>query len=119
MAKTKLQARKRRKTRIRRKLQGTAERPRMTIFRSNRHIYVQAIDDEANKVLLSAGSNGKDGGELANKKKIEVATSVGASIAKQCQGQGINAVIFDRNGYKYHGRVKALAEAARKEGLVF
>ncbi len=120
MAKTKLTARLRRKASIRKRLQGTPERPRLTVFRSNRHIYAQVIDDENNKVLAQAGTTSKverDG--LDGKKKVEVATVVGTRVGKKCKGQGIEQVIFDRNGFRYHGRVKALAEAARKAGLVF
>ena len=120
MAKTKLQARLRRKASIRKRLQGTPERPRMTVFRSNRHIYAQVIDDENNKVLAQAGTTGKaDVTEFEGKKKTEVATAVGTRVAERCKSQGIGTVIFDRNGFRYHGRVKALAEAARKSGLVF
>ena len=120
MAKTKLEARKRRKTRIRKKLVGTAERPRLIVFRSNRYIYAQVIDDVNNKVLASASDAGKaDVDSLADKKKKQKAELIGSRVAEQCKGHGIGTVIFDRNGYKYHGRVKALADAARKSGLVF
>lgn len=120
MAMTKLQARLRRKTSIRKNLQGTPERPRLTVFRSNRHIYAQVIDDENNKVLAQAGTTGKAGQDgLEGKKKVEVATVIGKVVGERCKKQGIAKVIFDRNGFRYHGRVKALADAARKTGLVF
>ena len=120
MAMTKLQARLRRKTSIRKNLQGTPERPRLTVFRSNRHIYAQVIDDENNKVLAHAGTTGKAEQEgLEGKKKTETAAVVGKRVGERCKIQGIEKVVFDRNGFRYHGRVKALAEAARKSGLVF
>ena len=109
-----------RKRRIRKKLQGTAERPRLTVFRSARHIYVQAIDDEAGKTLAAAGSRDKDlAGKLDGLKKGEVAEKVGTLLAERCMAKNIKSVIFDRNGFIYHGRVAKLADAARKQGLVF
>lgn len=110
----------RRKTRIRQRLRGTPDRPRMTVFRSNRHIYAQVIDDENNKVLAFAGTVGKAASDgLDGKKKAEVATVIGTRLGEKCKAQGVEKIIFDRNGFRYHGRVKALAEAARKTGLVF
>ncbi len=110
----------RRKTRIRQRLRGTPDRPRLSIFRSNRHIYAQVIDDENNKVLAHAGTVGKAASDgLEDKKKSEVATVIGTRLGEKCKTQGVQKVIFDRNGFRYHGRVKALAEAARKTGLVF
>lgn len=102
------------KTRIRGKISGTAERPRMSVFRSNKGIYVQLIDDLAGRTLASASSKGLEGGT-----KIEVAARVGAEIAKKALEGGITAVVFDRNGYLFHGRVKSLADAAREAGLKF
>ena len=102
------------KTRIRGKISGTAERPRMTVFRSNKAIYVQLIDDLAGKTLVAASSKGLEGGT-----KIEVAAKVGAAAAKQALAAGITEVVFDRNGYLFHGRVKSLADAAREGGLKF
>jgi large subunit ribosomal protein L18 len=120
MAKTKREARERRKTRIRQKVKGTPERPRLTVFRSARHIYVQVIDDESNRVLASAGTVKKAAREeLAGKKKLEQAKSIGAQIAMLCKEKGIKKVVFDRNGYQYHGRVLALAAEAREKGLEF
>ena len=102
------------KTRIRGKISGTAQRPRMTVFRSNKQIYVQLIDDIAGKTLAAASSRAIEGG---NKK--EQAAQVGAEIAKKAQEAGITTVVFDRNGYLYHGRIKELADAARNGGLKF
>ncbi len=102
------------KTRIRGKISGTAERPRMSVFRSNKGIYVQLIDDLAGRTLVAASSKGLEGGT-----KIEVAAKVGAEIAKKAMENGITTVVFDRNGYLFHGRVKSLADAAREAGLKF
>ena len=110
----------RRKYHIRKKIFGTAERPRLTVFRSNKHIYAQIIDDVAGATLASAGTRAKGlRDQIPNGGNIKAAELVGESIAKQAIGVGINCVCFDRNGYKFHGRCKALAEAARKNGLVF
>jgi large subunit ribosomal protein L18 len=119
-ARTKEEARMRRKVRIRRKVKGTPERPRLVVFRSARHIYAQVVDDEANAVLCSATTMGKAAqDELKGKKKTEQAKKIGAAIAGLCKAKGIESVVFDRNGYKYHGRVMALAGAAREAGLKF
>ncbi|MFO7863746.1 MAG: 50S ribosomal protein L18 [Salinivirgaceae bacterium] len=106
------------KKRIRRKIFGTPEMPRMSVYRSNKHISVQVIDDLNGKTLVSASSSNKD---LADKKgtKIEIANFVGESVAKRAIEKGISKIVFDRNGYLYHGRVKSLAEGARKGGLKF
>ncbi len=103
-------------TRIRKKVRGTAERPRLAIFRSLNHIYAQIIDDEAGKTLISASTTEKDlrgntGGNL------EAAERVGRTVAERAVAAGISNVVFDRGGYVYHGRVKALTDAARKAGL--
>jgi large subunit ribosomal protein L18 len=118
MALTKVDRRIRIKRRIRKVISGTPERPRMTVFRSNKQISVQIIDDMAQKTLLSASSLIK---EIAEKKtnKTEQAQLVGTMIAERAKAAGIEKVAFDRNGYLYHGRVKALAEAARNGGLNF
>ncbi|MDD3405045.1 MAG: 50S ribosomal protein L18 [Sphingobacteriia bacterium] len=111
----KLERRLKIKAHIRRTIKGTAERPRLTVFRSNAQIYAQVIDDMAGKTLASASS-------LAIKDKMpkkEQAAKVGEFIAQKAQESGITTVIFDRNGYLYHGRVKELADAARKGGLKF
>jgi len=117
MAKTRAEARDRRKVRIRQKVKGTPDRPRLTVFRSARHIYAQVIDDEANRVLACASTMGKVAqDELAKMKKSEQAKKIGMKVAAICLGKGIDKIVFDRNGYMYHGRVKALAEAAREKG---
>ena len=102
------------KTRIRGKISGTAARPRMSVFRSNKGIYVQLIDDLAGRTLVAASSKGLEGGT-----KIEVAARVGAAVAKKALESGITEVVVDRNGYLFHGRVKSLADAAREAGLKF
>ncbi|MDE5959476.1 MAG: 50S ribosomal protein L18 [Muribaculaceae bacterium] len=102
------------KARIRGKISGTAERPRMTVFRSNKAIYVQLIDDLAGKTLVAASSKGLEGGT-----KIEEAAKVGQAVAQKAIEAGITEVVFDRNGYLFHGRVKSLADAARTAGLKF
>ncbi|MGH9902747.1 MAG: 50S ribosomal protein L18 [Pyrinomonadaceae bacterium] len=102
--------------RIRRKVQGSAERPRLTIYRSLNHIYAQIIDDERGQTLAAASTTEKDlrGGTGGN---VEAAQRVGRAIAERAQAKGISSVVFDRGGYRYHGRVKALADAAREAGL--
>jgi len=102
------------KYRIRKNVFGTNERPRMSVFRSNKQIYVQVINDLEGKTLASASSLG-----LEAMPKIEQAAKVGEMIAAKAQEAGVKAVVFDRNGYLYHGRVKSLADAARKGGLNF
>ncbi len=110
----------RRKYHVRRKVFGTPDRPRLSVFRSSRHIYAQITDDLAGATLVSASTRAKQLRDqlnyCGNKKAAEI---VGEAIAKQALGVGIQCVCFDRNRYKFHGRVKALAEAARKAGLVF
>ena len=106
------------KKRIRRKISGTAARPRMSVFRSNKQIYVQLIDDEAGRTLVAASSR-ENGIETEKITKIEQAAKVGALIAEKAKAAGIETVVFDRNGYLYHGRVKSLADAARNGGLKF
>lgn len=105
-----------RKIRVRSKIKRTRERPRLTVFRSNKHIYCQIIDDVKQKTLVS--SSDKELKERV-KGKTKIAFAVGLIIAKKALEKGIKAVIFDRGGYKYHGRVKALAEGAREGGLKF
>lgn len=107
-----------RHARIREKVVGTAETPRLNVFRSNKNITAQIIDDEAGVTLVSASSLDKDL-NIANGGNVEAAKLVGASIAKKAKKAKINNVIFDRGGYQYHGRVQALAEAARENGLEF
>ena len=104
--------------RIRRKVQGTAERPRLAIYRSLNHIYAQVIDDEQGRTIAAASTTEKDlrGSTGGN---VEAAERVGRAIAERASAKGISSVVFDRGGYLYHGRVKALADGARKEGLKF
>ena len=105
---------------IRNRFSGTAERPRLAVFRSNNHVYAQVIDDVAGKTLVSASTLEKDiKAELKNTDDIEAATKNGDVVAKRALEKGIKAVVFDRGGYIYHGKVEALAEAARKAGLEF
>ncbi len=107
----------RRKASIRKQLRGTAERPRLSVFRSLKHIYVQAIDDDGNRVLASASDAQKAVGAEGSKK--ERARAVGKAIGQKLLDSNIEAVVFDRNGYIYHGRVKELADGAREAGLKF
>lgn len=110
--------RRKRHARVRKNLFGTAERPRLNVFRSNKNIYVQLIDDINGTTLASASTNDKDFKNEATS-NVEAATQVGELIAKRAQDKGYKSVVFDRGGYLYHGRVKALAEAAREAGLEF
>ncbi len=103
--------------RIRAKLAGTAERPRLAVFRSVAHIYAQVIDDAAGKTLVSASSVDKGG--KTNGGNIAAAKSIGKLVAERAKEKGVTRVVFDRGGYQYHGRVKALADAAREAGLEF
>jgi large subunit ribosomal protein L18 len=116
----KVASRMNRKARIRKTLTGTAERPRLTVFRSAKHIYAQAIDDSTNTVLASASDLEETlAKELAGKKKKERAMAIGQAVAKKLLAKNISAVVFDRNGFIYHGRVSAVADGARKGGLKF
>jgi large subunit ribosomal protein L18 len=116
----KIVGRERRKLRIRKKVTGTPERPRLTVFRSARHIYAQVIDDTSGTTLAHASTLSKDlRGTLEEDNKVAAAKKVGALIAKLCKSKQIGKVAFDRNGYRYHGRVSALAQAAREAGLEF
>jgi large subunit ribosomal protein L18 len=114
-ARAKREARLRRHRRVRRRVLGTSERPRLAVFRSNRHIYAQIIDDMNGRTVASAGSLGLSGDD----DKTEEAKRVGAELARRAKQAGIAAVVFDRGGYQYHGRIQALAEAAREGGLDF
>ena len=111
-------ARQKRHLRIRQTLVGTETRPRLNVFRSNTNIYAQVIDDKSGKTLCSASSLDKEL-KLTNGSNIEAAKAVGALLAKKALAAKIETVVFDRGGYLYHGRVKALAEAAREAGLKF
>jgi large subunit ribosomal protein L18 len=117
---TRLSGRERRKFRIRSKISGTEERPRLTVFRSANHIYAQVVNDSAGSTLAAASTQSLDlKTSLNDGDKTDAAKKVGALIAKICLERKIDKVVFDRNGYLYHGRVKALAEAAREAGLNF
>jgi large subunit ribosomal protein L18 len=114
-AKTKRAARVRRHVRVRRKVSGTAERPRLAVYRSNRHIYAQLIDDDRARTLASASDREVQGG---GENKTDVAKAVGGLIAARAKAAGIERVVFDRGGRLFHGRVAALAEGAREKGLL-
>jgi large subunit ribosomal protein L18 len=116
----KTESRRRIRKRIRKKIRGTAERPRVFVFKSNRYLYTQAIDDDTGTVLASASSMEKEYREKKKKtKNLEASKTVGEMIAKRLKKKKIKQVVFDRGAYPYHGRVKALAEAMRKEDLIF
>ena len=117
---SKKKAASRRKYHVRKKVFGTPERPRLSVFRSDRHIYAQIIDDVAGATLVSASTITRSmRDQLKNGSNKRAAETVGETVAKQAIGVGIKCVCFDRNRYKFHGRVKALAESARKAGLAF
>jgi large subunit ribosomal protein L18 len=113
---TKPQARLKRRHRVRAKVTGTAERPRISVFRSNRGIFAQLIDDDAGRTLAAVNWTEP---ELRSLKRMEQANKAGAILAERAKAAGVEAVVFDRGGYRYHGRVKALAEGAREAGLTF
>ena len=114
------QARLKRQTRVRQKIRGTEEKPRLCVFRSAKHMYAQIIEDSTGKTLLSVSTVSKDvAGDVKYSGNIEAAKAVGTAIAKKALDKKIKQVVFDRNGFLYHGRVKALAEAAREAGLSF
>ncbi len=114
-ARAKRQGRLKRHARVRRRVVGTAERPRLAVFRSNRHIYAQIIDDAAGRTLAAAGSMSLAG----DGDKKAAARRVGGALAERAKAAGVTSVVFDRGGYQYHGRVKALADAVREGGLDF
>lgn len=111
--------RRRRRAAIRKRLRGTPERPRLVVFRSLKHIYAQIIDDSTGKTLVSASSKSKDIEIAKGAKKTEQGFQVGQKLGEKAIAAGLSKIVFDRAGYKYHGRVKALAEGARKAGLDF
>ena len=114
------QARLKRKKRIRKNIIGTSEKPRLSVFRSTKHIYAQIIDDSKGQTLVCASSLEKAVKENADaKKKVDTANTVGKLIGERAAGKGVKNVVFDRNGFLYHGRVKAVSEGARKAGLTF
>ncbi len=109
-----------RKKRIRKHLSGTTERPRLSVFRSSKHIYAQVIDDTKGQTIISASTVEKQVRQGENpENKIAAAAEIGKQVAKRAMDKGIVSVVFDRNGYKYHGRVKALSDSARETGLDF
>lgn len=122
MAKTskKLLGWKRRKARVRKNISGTSDRPRLSVYRSAKHMYAQVIDDVAGVTVAAASTLDKDFGDAADLSKKDAAARVGQLVAERCKSNGVESVVFDRNGYLYtSGRVQALAEAAREAGLKF
>jgi large subunit ribosomal protein L18 len=118
--KSRTEMRKRRHVRVRKKLAGTAARPRLNVFRSLNEVYAQVIDDGAGKTLVAASSLDDDlRAGLKGKNKTDQARLVGQAVAQRAAAQGVRQVVFDRGGFRYHGRVRALAEAAREAGLEF
>lgn len=116
----KTESRQRRHARIRAKVEGSNSRPRLSVFRSLTNIYAQVIDDESGKTLVSASTIDEElKAQMAGKTKTEAAKLVGKAVAERAKKAGVTTVVFDRGGYKYHGRVAALAEAAREAGLEF
>ncbi|ACG73177.1 ribosomal protein L18 [Anaeromyxobacter sp. K] len=112
--------REKRRARIRRKISGTELRPRLTIYKSLKHMYAQLVDDVAGKTLVSVATTSKSlKGELGDEDKTAAAKKVGEALAKAAKAKGIEQVVFDRNGFDYHGRVEAVAAAAREAGLKF
>ena len=111
------EARVRRHSRVRKKVRGEADRPRLAVFRSNKHIVAQVIDDSEGKTIASASTHEKSWDGRGN--TVEAATKVGALVGERAKGAGVSTVVFDRGGYQYHGRVAALADAAREAGLEF
>ncbi len=112
--------REKRKARIRRKVSGTSDRPRLTVYKSLKHMYAQLVDDTSGKTLVSVGTTSKNlKDEVKDDDKTAAAKKVGAALAKAAKDKGIEAVVFDRNGFDYHGRIQAVAAAAREAGLKF
>ena len=113
-------ARRRRKKRFQKKVRGTSERPRLCVYRSNKHIYAQIVDDQEPRTLAAVSTLSKELTSLADKRATkEAAQKVGELIAKKAQERNIQKVVFDRNGFLYHGRIQAVADAAREAGLEF
>ena len=113
-------ARQKRRKRVRSRISGTTERPRLNVFRSSKHIYVQAVVDTTGRTLVSVSTLSPElRGDLGHPGNVEAAKKVGELLAKKCLEKGIQKVVFDRSGYLYHGRIRALAEAARTGGLSF
>jgi large subunit ribosomal protein L18 len=119
MALSKTEKREKIKLRIRKRIKGTSEKPRISVFRSNKQIYAQAVDDINGVTLAAASSREKEIASVTGQKKSELAVMVGKRLAAVCKEKGIENVVFDRSGYQYHGRVKSLADGAREGGLKF
>jgi large subunit ribosomal protein L18 len=119
IARQRRESRQRRQRRVRKKIHGTAARPRLAVYRSNRHLVAQVIDDDAGRTLVSASSLEADFRKGGSGATVDAATRVGREVAKRAKGAGITAVVYDRGGYLYHGRIAAVAKAAREEGLEF
>lgn len=117
MALTKSERRLRIKRRVRKNVEGTTERPRLSVFRSNNEIYAQVINDETSKTIVAASSLDKEVSKDGN--KSDIAKAVGKMVAERAKANGVDQITFDRNGYLYHGRIKSLAEGAREAGLKF
>jgi large subunit ribosomal protein L18 len=118
MVDKKLKGRSRIKRSIRNKIHGTAEKPRLSVFRSNKHVVGQVIDDDKGETLIAVATYQKDFSDIKGNKS-ELATKAGEELAKKANEKGISNIVFDRSGYRYHGRIKAFAEGARKGGLKF
>ncbi|TYP67770.1 50S ribosomal protein L18 [Paenibacillus methanolicus] len=112
-------ARLKRHLRVRKKISGTAARPRLSVFRSSKHIYAQLIDDVAGVTIAAASTLDKEIAEIGNGGNVEAARKIGELIANRAKAKGVENVVFDRGGYLYHGRIQALADAAREAGLQF
>ncbi|MDL2314512.1 50S ribosomal protein L18 [Desulfovibrio sp. OttesenSCG-928-C14] len=119
MATSRAEARQSRKIRIRKKISGTAERPRLVVFRSNLHIYAQIVDDAAGRTLVAASTLSLQKGSAQVRANKDGAAEVGKEVARLAKEKNIQRVVFDRNGYIYHGRIKAVADGAREAGLEF
>lgn len=119
MARTKVERRQKRKMRVRKKVEGVPERPRLSVQRTNKHFYAQIIDDMVGKTIVSVSSLAKELKSIKIKGNKDGAAKVGALVAKMAQEKGVKKVVFDRSGFIYHGCIKALADAAREKGLVF
>lgn len=121
MAKTSIKTitRRKRQVRVRKKVRGTTERPRLNVFKSARHIYAQLIDDSKGATLVACSTLSSDANDLSYTGNVAAAVHVGKEIARLSIEKGISSVVFDRNGFLYHGRIKALADAAREGGLLF
>jgi large subunit ribosomal protein L18 len=115
--KNRLEARRRRHVRVRKAVIGTSERPRLSVFRSNRYLYAQVIDDKTGRTLAAASS--QEASLRSKTLSVETATEIGKLVAERAKSAGVGAVVFDRGGFTYHGRIKALADAARASGLEF